>query len=81
MFCISSYISCIPVLAEGGSLALLQRFVANIITRNYHTLQLTPQAQKKLTPQADQELGQYRSDHDWYSKLIKLEHEHRLLIL
>ena len=71
--------SCIHVLAEGGSLTLLQRFVADIATRHYHTSQLTPQALKKLTPQANQEPGQYRSSHNWYSKLIKLEHEHRLL--
>ena len=51
----------IPVLAEGGSLTLLQRFVADIATRHYHTSKLTPQAQKKLTPQADQKPGQYRS--------------------
>ena len=41
----SSYIT---VLADGGFLTLLQRFVANIATRHYRTLQLTPQAQKKL---------------------------------
>ena len=29
--------SCIHVLAEGGSLTLLQRFVADIATRHYHT--------------------------------------------
>ena len=69
--------SCIPVLAEGGFLTLLQRFVADIVTRHYRTSQLTPQAQKKLTPQADQEPGQYRIGYDWYSKLIRLEHEHR----
>ena len=40
--------SCITVLADGGFLTLLQRFVANIATRHYRTLQLTPQAQKKL---------------------------------
>ena len=34
---------------------------------------------KKLTPQADQEPEHYWSGHDWYSKLISLEHEHRLL--
>ena len=51
-------------------------FVADISTRHYRTSQLTPQAQKKLTPQADQELEQYRSGHDWYSKLIRLEYEH-----
>ena len=56
------------------------KFVAHIAIRHYRTSQLTPQAQKKI-PQADQKLGQYRSGHDWYSKLIKLEHEHRLLKL
>jgi len=40
--------SCITVLADGEFLTLLQRFVANIATRHYRTLQLTPQAQKKL---------------------------------
>ena len=44
----------------------LQRFVADIATRHYCTSQLTPQA-KKITPQSDQEPGQYRSGHDWYS--------------
>ena len=39
--------SCITVLADGEFLTLLQRFVANIATRHYRTLQLTPQAQKK----------------------------------
>jgi len=39
--------SCISILAEGGFLTLVQRFVADIATRCYHTLQLTPQAQKK----------------------------------
>ena len=53
--------SCIPVIVEGGSLTLLQRFVADIAIRHYHTSQLTSQAQIKLTPQADQELGQHRS--------------------
>ena len=43
------------------------------------TSQLTPQAQKKLTPQTDQEPRQYRSGHNWYSKLIMLEDKHRLL--
>jgi len=38
--------SCITVLADGEFLTLLQRFVANIATRHYRTLQLTPQAQK-----------------------------------
>ena len=57
----------------------LQRFVDNIATRHYRTPQLTPQAKKKLTPQADLELVQYRSGHNWYSKLIRLEHEYRLL--
>jgi len=38
--------SCISVLAEGGSLILLQQFVADIATRHYLTSQLTPQAQK-----------------------------------
>ena len=71
--------SCIPILAEGGSLTLLQIFVADIATRYYRTSQLTPQAQKKLTPQADQEPGQYRIGYDWYSKLIRLEHEYRFL--
>jgi len=52
------------VLAEGGSLTLLQRFVADIDTKHYHTSQLTPQAQKK-TQQVDQESGQYRLGHDW----------------
>ena len=69
----------ITVFAEGGFLTLLQRFVANIATRHYRTLQLTPQAQKKLTPQADQEPGQYPSGRDWYSKFIRLEHEYMLL--
>ena len=68
---------CIPVLAERGSLTLLQRFIADIATRHYCTSQLTSQAQKK--PQSDQESRQYRSVHDWYSNLIRLEHEHRLL--
>ena len=67
--------SCILVLAEGGSLTLIQRFVANIATIHCRTSQLTPQAQKKLTPQADREPGQYWSGHDWYSKLIRFEHE------
>ena len=71
--------SCILVLAEGGSLTLIQRFVANIATIHCRTSQLTPQAQKKLTPQVDQEPGQYRSGHNWYSKLIMLEDERRLL--
>ena len=57
---------------------LLQKFVADIATKHYCTSQLTPQA-KKLTPQEDQEPGQYRLGHDWYSKLIKLEHEYKLL--
>ena len=39
----------------------------------------TTSSKKKLTPQADQELGQYRSGYDWYSKLIRFEHEHWLL--
>ena len=60
-------------------MTLLQSFVADIATRHYRTSQLTPRAQKKLTPQADQEPGQYRSGHNWYSKLIRLEHEHWLL--
>ena len=60
-------------------MTLLERFVVDIATRHYRTSQLTPQAQKKLTPQADQEPGQYRSGHDWYSKLIRLEHGHRFL--
>ena len=55
----SSQFSCIPVLAEGGSLTLLQSFVADIATRHYRTSQLTLRAQKKLTTQADQEPGQY----------------------
>ena len=38
--------SCIPALGEGGSLTLLQIFVADIATRYYRTSQLTPQAQK-----------------------------------
>ena len=46
-------------------------------TLPYLTINTT--SSKKLTPQADKESGQYRSGHDWYSKLIKLEHEHRLL--
>jgi hypothetical protein len=53
-------------------LTLLQRFIVDIATKHHHTSQLTLQAQKKLTPQADQEPEQYRSGHDWYSKLIKL---------
>ena len=57
----------------------LQRFVADIATRHYRTSQLTPQAQKKLTPQADQEPRQYRSSRDWHSKFIRLEHEYMLL--
>ena len=71
--------SCIPILGEGGSLTLFQRFLADVATIHYRTSQLTPQAQKKLTPQADREPGQYWSGHDWYSKLIRFEHEHRLL--
>ena len=66
-----------PGPCQGGSLTLLQRFVADIATR-HRTSQLTPQTQK-ITPQADQELGQYRSGHNWYSKLIRFEQEHRLL--
>ena len=42
-------------------------------------LTINTTSSNKITPQADQEPGQYRSDHDWYSKLIRLEHEHRLL--
>ena len=49
----------------------LQKFVVGIATRHYHTSQLTPQAYQKS--------GQYRSGHNWYSKLIRFEHEHRLL--
>ena len=46
-------------------------------TLPYLTINTT--SSKKLTSQADQEPEQYRSGHDWYSKLIRLEHEHRLL--
>ena len=42
-------------------------------------LTINTTSSKKLTPQADQEPGQYRSGYNWYSKLIRLEHEHRLL--
>ena len=42
----------------------LQKFAVDIATRHYRTSQFTPQAQKKLTPQADQEPEQYRSGHD-----------------
>ena len=73
--------SCISVLAKGGSLTILQMFVANIATRHYRTSQLTPQPQKNLIPQVDQEPGQYRIGHDWYSKLIRLEHEYSFLKL
>ena len=38
---------------------LLERFVADIATRHYRTSQLTPQAQKELTRQADHESEQY----------------------
>ena len=42
-------------------------------------LTINTRSSKKLTPQADQERGQYRSGYDWCSKLIRLEHEHSLL--
>ena len=42
-------------------------------------LTINTTSSKKLTPQVDQEPWQYRLGHDWYSKFIRLEHEHRML--
>ena len=41
-------------------------------------LTINTTSSKKLTPQADKKPEQYRSSHDWYSKLIRLEHKHKL---
>ena len=68
-----------PYPCWGRALDITPKICCRHCCKTLPHLTINTTSSKKLTPQADQESGQYRSGHDWYSKLISLEHEHRLL--